>query len=687
MWFPFSKSRRTDRRQTENPTTSRRSYRPRLEALEDRLLLSGAGTGIDPGLIASYTMATGKDWAIAVDGSRNAYLAGEGGLAGKLDPTLTSFQFLNYLNGGGGVGTAIALDSAGNIYVTGQAGANFVTTPNALSTTPSYQFMSKLDPTGSNLLYSTYIPGSTVYSIGSGFQRPGSIAVDGAGNVYVTGAATSAFITTPNAYQPAYPGGTTAAFLAEFNPALSGVASLVYGSFLGGTLGSNEGHGIAVDSSGNTYITGVTKASDFPTTPGAFQTAIKGTEDSFVAKFNTSLSGAASLVYSTFLGGSGMDDGLGQAYGTLFNTAGPTYPCPAIAVDSAGAAYVTGETNSSDFPTTPGAFDRSYISTNPFGGDVYVTKLDPTGSTLVYSTLLGGSGIDVATSIAVDPSGNATITGGTKSTDFPTLNPIQSTLQATTNAFVTTLNASGSGLLFSTYLGGFNNVTGCGVALDSYRNIYVTGGGQPSPAFVYELIAPLGPSFRVSSPTSITAGTSATVTVTALNTDGSVNNGYNGTVHFTCSDPQAVVPADATLTNGSGTFSVMLKTAGTQLIVARDTTNPGMVGAQTGITVNPAAATHFIISGPSSIAAGTSFSITVTAVDAYGNIATGYRSTVHFSDSVSGANLPGNYTFKAGDNGVHTFTNLKLRTKGMQTITIVDTLNNTILGIFMINVI
>jgi hypothetical protein len=690
MWLPLFKRFRSNQTQANHSKTKRlrtvsktvlRTYRPQLEALEDRTLLS-------PTLLYSYSTATGKDWAIALDPSRNAYLTGEGNLAGKLDSTGTSFQYLDYLRGGGGNGTAIALDSAGNIYVTGYPGPNFATTPNAFSTTPSYQFLSKLDPTGSNLLYSTYIPGSTRYTFGTGSQWPGSIAVDGMGNVYVTGKASSDFSTTPNAYQSAYPGADTT-FLAEFNPALSGRESLVYGSFLGGALGASEGHGIALDSTGDAYVTGVTQASDFPVTPGAFQTVIHGGEDTFVAKFNTSLSGAASLVYSTFLGGSGSEDGLGQGPADLFNTSGPIYPCPAITVDSSGAAYVTGETNSSDFPTTPGAFDRTYIPTNPWGGDVYVTKLNAAGSALVYSTFLGGSGLETGTSIAVDPYGNATITGGTKSTNFPTSNPIQSTLQATCNAFVTTLNASGSGLLFSTYLGGANKTTGCGVVLDSSGNIYVTGGGYTATgylSFVYKISAPVGPSFTVSGlPSTVTAGTSATVTVTALNADGSVNTSYSGTVHFTSSDPQAALPPDATLTNGTGTFTVILKTAGAQSITATDASNSSVAGSE-GITVTPGTATHFIISGPASIGANTAFSITVTALDAYGNVATGYRGTIHFSDSVSGATLPGNYTFTASDNGVHTFTGLKLKTKGPQTITIVDVMNNTILGTFLINV-
>ena len=687
MWLPFSKRRRSHRTQANHSKTSRPTYRPRLEALEDRQLLS-------PAPLYSYSMPSSQGWAVAVDNSGDAYIAGQGNMVGKLDPTGTSFQSLNYLSGGGGTGTAIALDSAGNIYVTGQPGPNFALTSNAFSNTPSYQFVSELDPTGSNLLYSTYIPGS---QLGPWSDRAEGIAVDGAGNIYVTGAATSGFITTPNAFQPAGTG--TNAYIAEFNPALSGSASLIYGSFLGAGQSSGDGGtAVAVDGSGNVYITGVTFSSAFPTTAGAFQTVFGGASDSFVAKFNTSLSGAASLVYSTFLGGTG-NDGFCLAYGHPFTGGGwPYFPGPAIAVDSSGAAYVSGATSSANFPTTPGAFQTAYYgggsNSGPFGSDAYVTKLNASGSALVYSSLLGGTGIDNAYSIALDPYGNATVSGATASTDFPLKNPIQSTFQGgqpspySSDVFVTTFNASGSALLFSTYLGGAGLNLGCGVALDSAGSVYVTGFTvSPASGFVYKISAPVGPSFTVSGfPTTITAGTSGTITVTALNADGSVNTGYSGAVHFSSSDRQAVLPPDATLTNGTGTFSVTLKTAGTQWITASDTGNSNIAGSESGITVTPGAATHFLISGPTSIAANTFFSITLTAVDAYGNIATGYRGTVHFSDSVGGANLPGNYTFQASDKGVHTFTNLKLKTKGMQTITIWDTLNNTILGAFLINV-
>jgi hypothetical protein len=684
MWLSFFKRRGSQRTYANPLKTTRRSFRPQLEALEDRLAPSATP-------LYSFSSAN-TGWGIAVDAAGNAYFGGDGTI-GKLGPSGGSYQTLQTLatqsGYGYGQGNLVALDSSGNIYVA-NLGSTITPTANAFSSTPSTVSVEKLDPNG-NVLYATYIPGT---NYGDVSMASLGIAVDGAGDVYVCGAAGSGFVTTPNAYQQAYAGtGGSDAFLAEFNPALSGSASLVYGTFLGGALGNgsaagySHATGIALDNSGNAYITGVTQSSDFPTTPGAFQTAIKTGADTFVSKFNTALSGSASLVYSTFLGGSGIADGGFVSRGSPFINGGRYYTTPAIAVDGSGSAYVTGETDSSDFPTTAGAFSRTYHPTNSLGGDAYITKFTPDGSGLAYSTYLGGSDVDVANGIMVDAYGNATVSGGTRSTDFPTVNPFQATNPGSPCPFVTTLNASGSALVFSTYLPN-SGMVGRGIAQDSGGNVYVTGGVSALGAgFVTKISAPVCPSFSVSGfPATVTAGTSGTITVTALNADGTVNTGYSGTVHFSSSDPQAVLPANATLTNGTGTFSVTLKTAGTQSITVADTGNAGIAGSESGISVKAAAATHFAISGPSSVAAGTSFSITVTALDAYGNVATGYRGTIHFSDSVSGATLPANYTFTASDNGVHTFTGLKLKTKGMQTITIVDTLDNTIIGVLNLNV-
>jgi hypothetical protein len=226
---------------------------------------------------------------------------------------------------------------------------------------------------------------------------------------------------------------------------------LIYSTYLGGR-GVNEGLGIAVDNSGNAYVTGYTSSASFPITTGAFQTTINGSSNAFVTKINPS---GSVLVYSTYLGGSGTDAGY------------------AIAVDSAGNAYVTGPTNSPNFPTTPVAFQT--VCGGGCNGKAFITKINPSGSALVYSTYLGGSGAENGSGIAVDSSGNAYVTGSTGSTDFPTMNPLQPTYGGSGDAFVTEINPSGSALVYSTYLGGSGTDAGSGIAVDSSGNAYVIG--------------------------------------------------------------------------------------------------------------------------------------------------------------------------------------------------------------------
>ena len=220
-----------------------------------------------------------------------------------------------------------------------------------------------------------------------------------------------------------------------------------------GGSGDDRGRGIAVDSSGNAYITGNTTSTDFPTT-SPFQGAFgggTGSGDDFVVKLNPQ----GTVAYSTYLGGSGNDQGNG------------------IAVDSLGNAYITGTTSSTNFP-------RANALQNTFGGgtsDAFVTELNATGSALIYSTYLGGSGADTANGIALDSSNNVYITGFTSSINFPTRNALQGSLGTggSQNAFVTKLNAAGSALVYSTYLGGNSSDTGSGIALDSANNAYVAG--------------------------------------------------------------------------------------------------------------------------------------------------------------------------------------------------------------------
>jgi len=343
----------------------------------------------------------------------------------KLNPTGSALVYSTYLGGGGGKpgfgdsATGIAIDSSGNAYITGNAySTNFPTTPgavqrvnNAAVNQNSNPFVTKLNSTGTALLYSTYLGGST-------FDFVFGIAIDGSGSAYIAGATNSPnFPTTPGAFQSAKQGGQFAqnAFVTKLNP--SGTA-LVYSTYLGGSSGTSsigdEATAIVIDSSGNAYIAGSTSSQDFPTTPGALQRvnrAATGTDSrsnssAFVTKLNAT---GTALIYSTFLGGTPPGAGV-----------------TGIVIDAHGSAYVTGQTSSSDFPTTPGAFQRVIKSDT---GNLFLSRLNPAGTALLYSTYLGGSfrglGTDTvwgdgATGIAIDRSGNAYVLGRVYSTDFPT---------------------------------------------------------------------------------------------------------------------------------------------------------------------------------------------------------------------------------------------------------------------------
>ncbi|MBI3000509.1 MAG: SBBP repeat-containing protein [Deltaproteobacteria bacterium] len=366
-----------------------------------------------------------------------------------IDPVLSYSTYL----GGSGLdrGFAIAADATGNAYVTGMTNSTDFPTANPFQATfqgttgplnaTGDAFVTKLSPNGS-VIYSTYLGGS-------GVDDGDGIAVDASGNAYVTGGTNSTnYPTTVGAFQPAKSGGSDV-FVTKLNSAGN---DLIYSTYLGGS-GGDIGSDIAVDCSGNTYVTGLTDSTNFPVTAGAVQTTFGGGVDSdaFVTKISPA---GDALVYSTYLGGSGYDRGFG------------------IAADCSGNAYVTGFATSTNFPTTVGAFQTTY------GGvvvDAFVTKLNPAGSALVYSTYLGGSGGENGIGIAVDAAGNAYIAGQTSSTDFPTANPLQATYGGTGDGFVAKLDATGSALIYSTYLGGSGDDGTFSIAVDPSGNAYVTG--------------------------------------------------------------------------------------------------------------------------------------------------------------------------------------------------------------------
>jgi hypothetical protein len=191
-------------------------------------------------------------------------------------------------------------------------------------------------------------------------------------------------------------------------------------------------------------------------------------------------------------------------------------------------------------------------------------------------------------------------------------------------------------------------------------------------------------------PSSTTAGVAGNVTVTARDPYCNVATGYLGTMHFTSSDGKAALPANYTFTAGDAgmhTFNATLTTAGTQSITATDAVFASISASETGIVVNPGAATHLALMAPSIVAAGAPFSITVTALDAYGNVATGYQGAIRIASANGKGNLPSTYTFTAADNGVHVFKGVALHLKGKHNITMTDTLDGTIDGSVTVNVV
>ncbi|TAG94907.1 MAG: hypothetical protein EAZ09_12470 [Oscillatoriales cyanobacterium] len=371
-------------------------------------------------------------------------------LVTKINPEGTALVYSTYIGGpNNDEGFDIAVDSQGNAYLTGPVNPGYPTTAGSLKPTTNITSaaVTKLNATGNSLIYSTFLGGSAISGGGTFFGASGSslgngIKVDNNGNAYVVGPTFGGFPTTANAFQPTYGEGMDG-FLAKVNPTGS---ALVYSTYLGGS-GIDDAKGIALDNSGNVWVTGNTNSTNFPL--NSANDTLPGGVEAFVSRFNVD----GALTYSTYLGGSGEDKGND------------------IAVDSSGNAYVVGYTSSTDFPTV------SPIQAANGGGakDAFVTKISANNS-LAYSTYLGGSGEENGDRITVDSAGNAYVTGNTTSTNFPTKNAIQSVSGGGQDAFITKINALGSGLVDSTYLGGSGNDFGSGIAVDTSGAVYVAGG-------------------------------------------------------------------------------------------------------------------------------------------------------------------------------------------------------------------
>ena len=415
--------------------------------------------------------------AIAVDSGRSAYVtgytystdfpeegpslergAGTDVFVAKLNRFGSGLIYSTFLGGNDhDQAQGIALDTEGNAYITGWTDSTDFPRVSPVQSSNGGKrdvFVAKLSADGSSLTYCTYLGGLE-------YDEGVAIAVDASGCAYVTGPTQSDRF--PLAPWPCLP--TNCPYQTEKAPDLSDAfvtkfdatgRNLVYSTYLGGR-GQDNPEAIAVDDSGRAIIAGTTFSTGFPTENPIQAAFAGGTDDGFVSKLDKM---GHALVFSTYLGGSNRDSING------------------LAVDSSMNIYVAGTTSSEDFRTTPGAFDRSY---NGGDLDVFVVKLNSSGTSVEYSTYIGGEASDTARGLAVTPSGNACVTGWTESRVFPTPNAIQAdkappfTGMDARDAFVTKLNRTGSGLLYSTYLGGEGMDYALGIAMDEVGNAFVAG--------------------------------------------------------------------------------------------------------------------------------------------------------------------------------------------------------------------
>ncbi len=413
---------------------------------------SGEGIAIDSqgyiyitGTVASNNFPTANALQPAFMGDNDVFVT-------KLDPTGSVMIYSTYLGStGDDRGLAIAVDDSGAAYITGQTTSPDFPTLNPVQSAYAGggpinggdAFVAKLDPSGSVLLFSTYLGGA-----GDDVAR--SIAVGASGKIWVAGSTSSQDFPLAAATQPSFGGGARDGFIAGLDPDGS---RLLFSSYVGGSA-ADDANAIAVDGKGNIYLAGTTLSTDFPVL-NAFQAKLNGTaSDGFAMKLNSD-----GIEYSTYLGGTGTDDATG------------------LAIDAEENAYITGSTTSTNFP-------RANAAQNTYGGsprDMFVSRLNPDGSALIYSTYIGGSREDRGQRIAVDGEGSAWITGFTQSTNFPTKDPVSEANGGGTcsnipcaDVIVVKMSAAGS-ILFASYLGGNAADFGRAIALDRFGRAYLTG--------------------------------------------------------------------------------------------------------------------------------------------------------------------------------------------------------------------
>jgi hypothetical protein len=557
---------------------------------------------IDPNLTyATYLGGPGDDigWGIAVDAAGMIYITGETAstefpvineyqstnsgskdvFVSKINPALgattplLALVWSSYLGGNDNdIGKGIAVNSSGQVFIVGNTASTDFPTLNQYQSDQGGTdvFVARLDTTQTGaaaLLCSTYL--------GDGGEDFGSaIAIDSANNAYVTGRTLSTTFPTLNELQLNQ--SVQDAFATKLSLPTSGSSTVAYSTYLGGS-GSDEGRGIAVDSAGVTYVTGITLSADYPR-KNEYQ-ADQPFSDVFVTKLDPTQSGNASLLWSSYVGGESDDES------------------HAIAVDNAGIAYIAGRSESVSYPL------KNQYAAKQEGSDAIVTKLDTTktgADCLVWSSYIGGSDFDTAESIAIDTAGNAYIAGFTQSADFPLKDQSQGHPGDTFfNAFVSKLDTTKTGtaaLSYSTYYGASGEDKGLGIAIDSIGNAFITGSTlsfdlplitpyQTSQSDMEVFIARLSPPGFSAPPTIIAGapvtrqqGSPAGAAVTIANVDDDVTPRGNLTVEV-MTTPAGISITGITNTNGTVAANVAASctaTIGLNIVVLKVTDGGGM---------------------------------------------------------------------------------------------------------------
>jgi len=418
---------------------------------------------IDPLIYSTYIGGSKSDFGevVAIDSKGAVYIGGDtysadfptkkpfqGGRNGtravfitKIKRTGKKLVYSTYLGGRGlDYARGIAVDSQGNVYIAGSTSSSDFPLKNAfqseLNGEGSDLFVTKLGPKGNSIIYSTYIGGST-------YEHLADLAVNRQGSVYIVGLTESFDYPMKNPIK-GNKDGYRDGFVTKFHPKGNKV---IYSTYLGGE-NVDRANAIAVDARGSAYVVGYSASSDFPT-KNPFQNTLNGYDNAIVCKIDPK---GKRFIYSTYLGGSCSD----YAYG--------------VAVDSKGCAYVIGQVHSIDFPTkNPIQDEKKGVE------DAFVTKLDPKGNALIYSTYLGGTDSELGHGIAVDKNGRACVTGITHSQDFPMVNPFENKNPDKYGVFFARLNPDGKSLSSSSYIGGSDEEKAFRIAVDNKGYAYVVG--------------------------------------------------------------------------------------------------------------------------------------------------------------------------------------------------------------------